>query len=162
VSVAGETQEKVLATLNAEGRNWEHVAAGAALCLLTIGLTTALSVARPQPPAPGGEPSRKPWIRALWPALTSVTTLAALRIWNAPSSRARNRALGLWGVLQATNATLLFWRPTDRRAQIAAAVATAGLTAAYARSAAYVDEKSAGMVAPTGFAGLASLVATPA
>lgn len=162
MNIAEETQEKVAETINAEGRDWGHVTVGVIVCLAIVGATTALSVARPQPPAPGAEPSRRPLMRALWPALTSVTTIAALRIWNAPSSKARTRTLSLWGLVQAANAVLLFWRPRDRKMQIASALATAALTTAYARSAAYVDVKAAGLIAPTGFAGVTALVADPA
>jgi tryptophan-rich sensory protein len=162
MGVADEAQEKVAESLNAEGRSLGHVALGIGVCLAMIGLTTALSVARPQPPAPGSKPSRHPFMRAAWPALFSVTTLAALRVWNAPSSSARTQALGLWGLLQAANAGLMLWCPRRRPAQIAAAAITAVLTAVYTRAAAHVDEKAAGMVAPTGFVGLASVIATPA
>jgi tryptophan-rich sensory protein len=91
-----------------------------------------------------------------------MTTLAALRVWNAPPSRERGQALTLWSALQASNILLTLWRPRRRAGQLAAAVATAGLTAAYAHAASYVDRKAATMTAPTGFAGLAAVVATPA
>jgi len=161
MSIAADAQEKVAATLNAEGRDWGHLAMGAALCLAVVGVTTALSVARPQAPAPGAEPSRKPLVRALWPSLTSVTTFAALRLWNAPASSKRTGALGLWGLLQAANAALMLWPPRRRETQIASALATAALTAACARQAASVDGRAAGMLAPSGFAGLAALIADP-
>ena len=161
MTILSQTQDKLEETLNAEGRSPGHVAAGVAVCLALVGVTAALAVARPQPVAPGAKPSRHPWIRAAWPALSSVTTLAALRVWNAPSGPRRSRALAWWSVLQASNLALMVWRPRDRNAQLVAAVATAGLTAAYAQTAAHVDQKAAGLVAPTGFAGLASLVAQP-
>ncbi len=152
---------KLTSSLNAEGRSPGHVAAGVAVCAALIGVTAALAVARPQPPAPGAKPSRHPWVRAIWPSLFSVTTLAALRVWNAPASAERSRALGLWSVLQASNIAMTLWRPHRRAEQVVAAATTAALTAAYAHSAAYVDEKAANLTAPTGFAGLAALVATP-
>jgi len=161
MNVAEGAQERLVSTLNAEGRSPIHVATGLAICVALIGVTTALSVARPQPPAPGATPSRHPLIRAVWPSLFSITTLAALRVWNAPSSPARRRALGLWSVLQTSNIAMTLWRPRRRVGQIAAAATTAALTATYAHAASYVDEKAANMAAPNGFAGLASLVATP-
>jgi tryptophan-rich sensory protein len=101
-------------------------------------------------------------MRAVWPALFSVTSLAALRVWNAPDSPDRNRALGLWAGLQGLSMLWMAWAPRDRTTQIVAAVSTAGLTAAYAHQAAYVDRKAAGLIAPTGFAGLSALIAKPA
>lgn len=162
MSIADHAQDKLTESLNAEGRSAGHVAIGVAICAALIGVTAAVSVARPQPAAPGAKPSRHPLVRAIWPSLFSVTTLAALRVWNAPSSPERRRALGLWSVLQASNLVMTLWRPTRRSEQVVAAATTAALTAAYAHAAAYVDEKAATMTAPTGFAGLASLAATPA
>lgn len=162
MQILDEGKDKLRDSLNADGRSVSHVATGVALCAALIAITAGLSVALPQPVAPGAKPSRHPFARALWPALFSVTTLAALRVWNAPSSPQRSRALGFWGVLQASNLAMSLWRPKDRTGQVVAAATTAALTAAYAHSAAYVDEKAAKLTAPTGFAGLASVVATPA
>lgn len=161
MSLADHAQDKLTERLNAEGRSAGHVAAGVAICAALIGVTAAASILRPQPAAPGAKPSRHPLVRAIWPSLFSVTTLAALRVWNAPSSPERRRALGLWSVLQASNLVMTLWRPARRSEQVVAAATTAALTAAYAHAAGYVDEKAANMTAPTGFAGLASLVATP-
>lgn len=161
MNLANEARDKATEALNAEGRSTAHLATGIALCIGMIAATTAIAALRPQPAAPGAKPSRKPGVRAIWPALFSITTLASLRVWNAPSSAARTRALSLWGVLQASNTALMLLRPRSQAGQIAAAMATAGLTTIYAHSAADVDEKAAKMVAPTGFAGLASLAATP-
>jgi len=159
--IVDEAQDHLTQTLNAEGRSASHVATGVLICVALIGVSAGLAVLRPQPPAPGAEPPRHPLMRAVWPSLFSMTTLAALRVWNAPPSRARNKALGWWSVLQGSNLAMTLWRPRRRGEQIAAAAATAALTAAYAHSASYVDVKAANLTAPTGFAGLASLVATP-
>lgn len=161
MQIADEVQEKLTEGLNAEGRGIGHVALGVVVCAGLIALTAGLAATRAQPPAPGAEPTRDPVKRAIWPSLFSVATLAALRVWNAPSSPARSRALGLWGVLQGANLAFTLWRPRARGAQVAVALTTAGLTAIYARSAAQVDQKAATLTAPTGFAGLASIVATP-
>lgn len=161
MQVADNIEDKVAESLNAQGRSPGHIFTGVAICLGLIALTTSLSVVRPQPVAPGAEPTRDPWKRAIWPSLFSVTTLAALRVWNAPDSRERTRALTWWGLLQGANAAFTLWRPQGRGGQVTAAVTTAAVTAAYARAAAHVDQKAASMAAPTGFAGLASLVATP-
>ena len=161
MTLADKAQDKVARSLNAEGRSLGHVALGAGVAAVLIGVTAALSARRAPAVAPGGEPVRRPMVKAMWPAVFSVTTLAAMRVWNAPNSRARTRALSLWGVLQASNLALTFWRPTGKTEQVLAATATAGLTAAYARAAADVDQKAASVAAPSGFAGLASLAATP-
>lgn len=162
MNIAQDAQDKVTDSLNAEGRSLTHVAVGAAICAALIGVTAAASARKAQPVAPGGKPVRHPIAKAVWPSLFSLTTLAALRVWNAPDSPRRTRALGWWAALQASNLAMTFWRPTRRGGQAVAAVTTAALTAAYAHQAAYVDRKAADMSAPTGFAGLASLVATPA
>lgn len=154
--------DKVSETLNAEHRSLGHVAAGAGICVALIVVTAALSASGRQAPAPGAKPSRHPLVKAIWPSLFSVTTLAALRVWNAPASRERTRALGLWSVLQASNLLFSALKPRHQAGQVTAAVVTAGLTAAYAHAASYVDEKAAAMSAPTGFAGLSTVIATPA
>jgi tryptophan-rich sensory protein len=162
MQIADAAQERLTESLNAEGRSLGHVAAGVAVCAVLIGITATLSAVRVQPPAPGAKPSRHPIVRAVWPSLFSVTTLAALRVWNAPPGPRRTHALRLWSLLQASNILITAWRPLRRSEQVAAAATTAALTAAYAHAASYVDEKAATMTAPTGFAGLASIVATPA
>ena len=162
MDLAERAQDKLEEALNAEGRSRGHVAAGLLVCLGCIAATAAIAAARPQPAAPGAKPSRHPAMRAVWPALFSVTTLAALRVWNAPDSAERTRALGLWVGLQGLSMLWMAWAPRDRTTQVVAAVSTAGLTAAYAHQAAYVDRKAAGLIAPTGFAGLSALIARPA
>ncbi|MBT9470733.1 MAG: hypothetical protein IV099_06065 [Phenylobacterium sp.] len=127
-----------------------------------IAVTAALSASGRQAPAPEAKSSRHPLVKAIWPSLFSVTTLAALRVWNAPASRERTRLLGFWNVLQASNLLFSALKPRSQSGQVTAALATAGLTAAYAHAASYVDPKAAALSAPTGFAGLSSVIATPA
>lgn len=153
--------EKVEEALNAEGRSAEHIAFGIIVCIGLVAATTTIAALKPQPIAPGAKPTRNPLLRSLWPAVFSATTIAALRIWNAPASQERNHALGLWAASQTLNMALMIWRPRNRKRQLAAALSTAGLTAAYAHAAAAIDEKAARMVAPTGFAGLSALAAEP-
>ncbi len=160
MDLATKAQETLDDALNASGRSRGHIAAGVALCVGAIALTAVVAALQPQPATPGEKPSRRPAIRAIWPAIFSLTNLAALRVWNAPDGPRRTRALALWGGLQALNLFWMIMRPTDQRLRVAAAVSTAALTTVYAHAAAYVDEKAAGMVAPTGFAGLSALVAT--
>lgn len=160
-SLAHEAREKLADGLNAHGRSPGHVATGVAICTVLVGAVAALSAARPQPPTPGQKPTRHRLSRALWPSLFSVTTLAALRVWNAPSSPARTRALGFWSLLQAGNLVLTAWSPRRRGERVAAALTTAALAGAYAHAASYVDPKAAKLSAPVGFAGLAAVVAEP-
>lgn len=162
MTLASAANEKIAEAINAEHRSLGHVAIGAGVCLALIAVTAALSVSGRQAPAPGAKPSRHPLVKAIWPSLFSVTTLAALRVWNAPASRERARALGFWGVLQASNLLFSALKPRSQSGQVTAALATAGLTAAYAHAASYVDPKAAALSAPTGFAGLSSVIATPA
>lgn len=161
MSLIDQAQTKVKEGLNANGRSLGHVATGIGICVALIGVTAGLAALRPQPPAPGAAPSHHLAVRAIWPSLFSVTTLAALRIWNAPTSRDRTRALSLWSVLQTSNLVMTVWRPTHRNGKVFAAITTAALTACYARAAAKVDQKAANMSAPTGFAGLAAIAANP-
>jgi tryptophan-rich sensory protein len=159
VAKAGDTIED---TLNAEGRSGSHVALGILLCLGAVGAVAAISAVRPQPAAPGAPPEqRSSPMRGVWPALFSVTTFAAIRVWNAPSSPARTRALSVWGGLQGLNALWMLWRPRDKATRVVAALTTAGMTMVYGRAAAEVDEKAARLVAPAGWASLSGLFAPP-
>lgn len=161
MGVAKAAIDKVEEALNAEGRSTGHIALGIVVCIGLVAATTAVAALKPQPIAPGAKPARNPVLRSLWPAVFSATTIAALRIWNAPSSPKRTQALALWGASQALNLALMVWRPQSRNRQLAAAFSTAGLTAAYAHAAAQIDETAANIVAPTGFAGLSALAARP-
>jgi benzodiazapine receptor len=161
MAIIDTVETKFQDSLNAQGRSKGHVALGLLVCAAFVGVTAAIAATRPQPVAPGAKPSRRPAIKAAWPALFSVTTLANMRVWNAPSSPDRTRALALFVVMQLTSMFWMFKRPRDKGAQLAAAVSTAACTAAYAHAAAYVDQKAAGLVAPSGFVGLAALIAKP-
>lgn len=152
--------EEVDAALNSEGRSLPHILGGVAVCIAAIGVSTLVAAYR----TPGGVNHRvqrqydrldkpavappKKAISILWPALFSVTTLAALRIWNAPASRERTKALAMWGGLQVLNTLWMALGPRRRTEQLIAALSTAGLTAAYAGAARKVDEKAARLVTP--------------
>jgi hypothetical protein len=158
-----DIDDKIEEALNAEGRSRSHVALGLLICLGCVGATAAIAASRPQPPAPGARVEKKSSpLRAIWPALFSVTTLAAVRVWNAPSSPQRTRALGLWGGLQGLNVLWMILGPRDKVTRIVAGLSTAGMTALYARAASDVDAKAASLVAPAIGGSLAALVATPA
>ncbi len=155
MAFVANAQDKVQDALNAEGRSTSHVAIGLLLCAVAIGATAAIAVAKPQPAVPGAPRQPRASLgRAIWPALFSVTTLAALRVWNAPASPARTKALGLWCGLQGLNALWMLLRPRDRVTQTAAALSTAALTGLYARAASHVDQKAASLVGPAGWASL--------
>lgn len=146
--------------LNSRGRSPGHVALGAAVCLAAAGVTALIAWKRaPIAANPRLEcqfdrldksamEAPKSAYSALWPALFSVMSLSALRVWNAPSAPERTRALTLWGGLQGLNALWMYLGPKQRLAQVAAAVSTLAVTIFYARAAGQVDERSARMVAP--------------
>ena len=84
------------------------------------------------------------------PAVFSATTLSALRVWNAPPATGRNATLRLWGVAQLVNALWLAARPRSRALQVAAAMSTAGMAAAFAHEARKFDPGAGKLAAPTG------------
>lgn len=147
-----DAQDKLEDALNAEGRPPSHIALGVLLCFGAVGVSALLAHR-----APPGEFQRSVEkhteakhnsLSGVWPAVFSVTTLAALRIWNAPHSTHRTRALGLWGASQVLNAVWVSLSPDRRWLQAAGAGATAIATAAYAMAARRVDVKAGSMVAP--------------
>ena len=162
-------QDKLEDQLNSRGRGAGHIAIGVAVCAAIAGGTALIALKR-TPPAPPSEQAAatdgatvkpsKPTLSLLLPTLFSLSSLSALRIWNAPSSPRRTRALALWGVMQAVNAALVWVAPKRRSAQLVGALATAGVTAAYAETAKRIDSKAAGMVAP--YAGLMSFTSAMA
>ena len=161
MKLTARAQDRLETTLNSDGRSRGHVLLGIGICLAAVATTTAVAVMTPQPVAPGGKPSRHPVSRAAWPALISVTSLAGLRVWNAPDAPERTRALSLWAAVQGISLLWMVWAPKDRATQVVAAMTTAGFTAGYAHAASYVDRKAAAMIAPTGFAGVSALIAKP-
>lgn len=146
--------------LNAQDRNPGHVALG---LIVTIGFALgsallARNVIEPrrrsmqQALNDEGPVTERPQgnLGLLLPALFSATTLSALRVWNAPSKKERTTALSLWAVAQVVNAGLIALRPAGRVGQIAAAMTTAGLAAAFAHEARRVDVRSGKLAAPFG------------
>lgn len=161
MDLLSEAGDKLEDTLNAEGRSPVHVGVGVLVCVGVVAVT-ALLAARQEP---GGfersverhTEADRGALSAVWPTLFSITTLAALRIWNAEHSPARTRALTLWGLSQVFNAVWMAFSPRRRELKAAGAIATAGLTAAYAQAARRVDVKSGGMVAPMAGMAIANL-----
>lgn len=146
--------------LNADGRNWTHVALGLALTAgFALAATTAASkLIRPQGrrtlhslggEAPITERPRGP-ISLILPAMFSATTLSAVRVWNAPARPERRNALGLWVAAQAVSAVWLAARPTRLATQILAAMSSAGLAAAFAHEARKLDPAAGKLASPTG------------
>ena len=143
--------------LNADGRHPGHVALGV---LLTVGFALAATAfasravtPRPrqlaQDDAPITERPRGP-LSLILPAVFSVTTLSAVRVWNAPASRERGLAMGLWAATQALNAIWIAMRPASRGLQIGAAMSSAGLAAAFAHEARKIDARAGKLAAPVG------------
>jgi len=143
--------------LNIGERNAAHVALGVAV---TVGFALAATLfasrtIRPRPQtladddAPITERPRGP-LSLILPAVFSVTTLSAMRVWNAPARPERTRAMGLWAAAQAVNAVWIAMRPAGRGLQIAAAMSSAGLAAAFAHEARKLDEGAGMMASPTG------------
>lgn len=91
------------------------------------------------------------WLFApVWSALYAMIAYSGYRIWQAPKSRARTRALSLWGAQMVLNGawTPLFFgarRPLIALADIGLLDATA---TAYAAAARAVDPKAASLVVP--------------
>ena len=143
--------------LNAEGRDARHVLLGVAL---TVGFALAATAfasrtVRPRPrylvedDAPITERPRGP-LSLILPAVFSVTTLSAVRVWNAPPARERTVAMTLWAGAQALNAVWIALRPAGRAMQIAAAMSSAGLAAAFAHEARRLDARAGKLAAPSG------------
>ena len=146
--------------LNAEGRDWTHVALGVALTAgFALAATTAASkLIRPKPrralqplggDAPITERPRGP-LSLILPAMFSATTLSAVRVWNAPARPERRSAMALWLAAQAVSAVWLAVRPTQRTTQIVAAMSSAGLAAAFAHEARKLDPAAGKLASPTG------------
>jgi tryptophan-rich sensory protein len=145
--------------LNSEGRSTSHVVAGIVLTAGFALLATALASGTIKPKRtarhvrdramPVTEKPRGAFSLIL-PAVFSATTLSAVRVWNAPTSRERSLAMGLWFAAQTVNAVWLGLRPSSMRSQIAAAMSSAGLAAAFAFEARKLDEAAGKIAAPTG------------
>lgn len=84
------------------------------------------------------------------PAVFSATSLSAVRVWNGPKSQRRTGTLALWAATQVVNAIWLAARPAGRGFQIAAAMASAGMAAAFAHEARKLDEGAGKMASPIG------------
>jgi tryptophan-rich sensory protein len=157
------------ALVNSRGRSTEHLLVGlgvTAAAVLGSALVAWLNAPTPDHPKiyaeyealkqPAFKPPR-PVFSAVWPPLFLALTISGLRVWNAPRSAARSQALTLWGVVQALNALWMALGPQRLGGQLATAVTSLGIAAAYVWRARQVDAPAARMVAPyvgwIGFAG---------
>jgi len=152
-----DAREAATDFLNSDGRHPGHVLLGVAL---TAGFALAATVfatrtlaPTPDDPrddqAPVTERPRGP-LSLILPAVFSVTTLSALRVWNAPPARERTVAMTLWAGAQALNAVWIALRPAGRAMQIAAAMSSAGLAAAFAHEARKIDTRAGKLASPIG------------
>jgi tryptophan-rich sensory protein len=158
--------------INARGRSSAHVAEGVALCTLAVLASAAIAGAAAPTKAnpkrerenarlhkPDFQPPKKTF-GAVWAPLFAVLTLSGIRIWNAPESRARGRALGLWGGLQVLNALTMLWGPRRQTATLVTHLASLGGAFAYLNEARKVDATYAAIVSPylgwMSFAGILS------
>ena len=141
--------------INARGRRPLHVLEGLALCAGALvlagalGARTAPTRANPKLKAQDAmldKPAIAPRARdmgALWGPMFLVLALSGLRVWNAPSSPARTRALSLWGLLQGLHSIWALLGPTRQTGQLVAAAGAMGAGGAYLYEARKVDATSA-------------------
>ena len=155
------------AVANSRGRGLGHVGTG----LLLVGGALALSVAlgkfaqhdaeaKEEERQEEGDSDEPRQLSAVWPPLFLALTVSGFRIWNAPRSRMRTLALGMWGAVQAMNLVLMAFGPKRLGGQTAVAFAATGSALAYAKLAQKVDRGAASLVTPfVGWGSLATLVA---
>jgi translocator protein len=166
----GKIHDRIDALAARRGDAARHVAAGVGLTLGAV-LVSAL-IARRAPPA-GESADREPGAIAprpafqppkaifgvVWPPIFMALTLSGLRLWNAPASPARTRALSLWTAIQGLNALWMALGPRRLGGRLTAAVATLGTAGAYAIEARQIDAPAAGLAAPyLGWMGLANIL----
>lgn len=154
-----DVREAAVEFLNAGERSPGHVVLGVAVTVGFALLATALATGSISPrrrtaaqardgAAPTTERPRGAFSLVL-PAVFSATTLSAVRVWNAPARPERTRAMILWAAAQAINAIWIAVRPASRGMQIAAAMTSAGLAAAFAHEARKLDPTAGKLANPT-------------
>lgn len=157
--LAEHARETLDAVANSRGRSSRHIAAGVALTAGAVAFSWLIA----RQHAPGTDPKAqarydaldkpgftppKAAFAAVWPPLYVALTLSGLRIWNAPASPARTRALTLWGLVQGFNALWMAFGFKRLGGQLTASVASLGTSLAYAWQAKKVDAPAANMIAP--------------
>ncbi|MFN3857274.1 MAG: tryptophan-rich sensory protein [Caulobacter sp.] len=95
----------------------------------------------------------------IWPSMFTALTISGLRVWNAPRSATRTRALTLWGLVQGFSAAWMALGPQRVGGRVVAAVASVSAGAVYAYHAAKVQPPPGAVAAPTaGWMGVANLL----
>jgi len=160
--------ERLRSTLAERGRQpLLHVAAGLALAgaaVLAANLAArresalALKQSRQGVAEPDRATRPPPALFGLvWPPIFLALTASGLRIWNAPPSRQRSRALTLWGLALAFNALWMALGPRRFGGRVTTAIASLGASGAYAweahRMYAPPETMAAGPQSWRGFAG---------
>lgn len=99
-------------------------------------------------------------VAMLWPPLYMALTISGLRVWNAPASPQRSKALTLWGLIQGFNALWMAWGPKRVGGQTLASAASLGATAAYAWEASRVKASKNPVTSPyAGWVGMVGVAA---
>ncbi|MGI9168560.1 MAG: TspO/MBR family protein [Caulobacteraceae bacterium] len=167
----GKFRDRLDDMANSRGQTARHVIAGLALTAAAVAISAA--IARRNAPTddnpeiqaaydglkrPAFQPP-KAVFGIVWPPLFMALTLSGLRLWNAPTSPARTRALSLWTAIQGLNALWMALGPRRLGGQLTTAVATLGTAVAYALEARRIDAPAAGLAAPyLGWVGLANIL----
>lgn len=86
----------------------------------------------------------------VWTALYTLQAVSAFRVWRAPKSPARTKALALWGTQLAFNGAWspIFFRAHSPRFAFANILALDGALAAYVQTASKVDRPAAWLASP--------------
>jgi len=86
----------------------------------------------------------------VWTALYTLQAVSAFRVWRAPKSPERTRALALWGTQLALNGAWspLFFRAQSPRLAFADILALDGALAGYVHGASKVDRTAAWLASP--------------
>jgi tryptophan-rich sensory protein len=101
----------------------------------------------------------RPLMNLLWPPVFMALALSGLRVWSAPPSPARTRALTIWSLLQGFNAAWMTFGSRRVGGQVTAASAAIGAAVAYGLNARKVAQPLSGLAAPyVGWMGLANVL----
>ncbi|MET0591107.1 MAG: TspO/MBR family protein, partial [Polyangiaceae bacterium] len=91
------------------------------------------------------------WVFApVWTALYGLIATSGYRVWKAPPSKERTRALALWGTQLALNTAWspLFFGLRNKRAALVDLAALLGVVGTYTETTRKVDKPAATMMAP--------------
>jgi translocator protein len=142
------------------------------LAMAGFGAVTAGAVAFAAQFKPGGwyGGPRKPWFQPpvwalapVWTAIYGLLAVSGYRMWRAPSSPQRTRALGLWGAQLGLNAawTWLFFGRRNPQAALVDVGLLRLCSAGYSEAARCVAPEADWMIAPyRGWVSFATLLST--